>query len=296
MFKKSLITSNIKKYNIEKANKKNQNELKKTIFKLLNEEKTESIEKIEEEARLQLDNLNGYKSLDELSKDMKDTITENYNHYIFSKPQNTELYEHIEQCKKIYIQSQSPKLGFFLLGNKSYNPIDKHGNQCIHYELGNNFHYISDTQNHLDKMNSGSILCLENWSHMMNDSFILGAISTKCHFYLVTNRNDYSITAPTKSDDYEKIKTIRKDSNLRLTRYAREIIACLVAGYIIKKLADGKEILVPSDNMKGLTLKKLIKAVTYFEQTLSWIELKHPRLIGLNFDFSKNKISKFIYR
>ncbi len=295
MFKKRFITSNTKKYNLEKANKKNKNHPEKTIFKLLNEEQIENIKEIQEDDKLQLDNINGYKNLYELSKDIKDTINENYRHYIFSKPQNTVLDEHIEHCKKIYIQSQKPKLGFFLLGNKSYNPINKRGNQCIHYELGDNFHYISDIQNHLDKMNSGSILCLENWSHMMNDSFILGAISTRCHFYLVTNRNDYSITAPTKSDDYEKIKTIRKNSNLRLTRYAREIIACLVAGYIIKKLADGKEILVPSENIKGLTLKQLIKAVTFFEQTLNWSELKHPRLMGIEFDFFKNKISKIIY-
>lgn len=270
-----------------------------TIFKKLNEEEdTQSNQNngAPSETELELENINGYIDIKDLESDYKEIYCSSYEHYIL--PENTEFDNHLQNCKQMYINSQNSKLGFFLLGNTDLQIEETMAPKpMITKTLSENFHYITDNidnTNINNKKTLGSILNSGNWSFLLNDAFILGAISKRTHFYLVTPR--YSTGAiTTASTGWAEIRAVKKDDHLRLTMYAREIIAALAAGYEIRKLADGSEILVPSEDMRGLTLKELIIAVSHFEQTINWTAIKSVKLKSIIFDFKKKKVSKFIY-
>ncbi len=270
-----------------------------TVFKKLNEEEDNTPTQSNEtpsENELELENINGYTDITDLESDYKEIYCSTYEHYIL--PENVELDSHLSNCKQMYLNSQNPKLGFFLLGNTDLQIEETMAPKpMITKTLSNNFHYITDNADNTNmnhKKTLGSILNSENWSFLLNDAFMLGAISKRVHFYLVTPRY-YPGAITTTTKGWISIKNVKKDEMLRLTMYAREIIAALAAGYEIRKLADGGEILVPSEDMRGLTLKELITAVSHFEQTINWTAIKSVKLKSIIFDFQKKKVSKFIY-
>lgn len=127
----------------------------------------------------------------------------------------------------------------------------------------------------------GSILWLNNWTILANDSFILGGIQANMPFYLVSDRSQQNIWDA-------KFK--------RLTVTGREIIALLISGYSINKAPDGTEVFRnKSLSPRGLTLNEYTKAVDYFSRNLNWEVLTRPDLYSIDFNFEANIIRDVLF-
>ena len=186
----------------------------------------------------------------------------------------------------------SAPMGMLMLGRVTMQPAEGNIDQLLDENIGMTLADSTSEKRVLDmymhanfgtatEFQKGSILWLNNWTILANDSFILGGIQANLPFYLVSDRSKENIW------DFK--------AN-RLTVTGREIIALLIAGYSIGKAPDGSEVFRnKSSSPRGITLTEYMRAVDYFTRNSNWEVLARPDLYSINFNFEANIISDILF-
>lgn len=216
-----------------------------------------------------LENATGYRSIREATSDMA-AITSNEMAYLYrfvTKPQ-------FDYALDVYAHAGMPDLGFLILGRQQ-NPlfdirVSNPEFPMIDFDLIMNLGVLNENL-------SGSILRSANWTVYMNDMFILGGIANRMPFYLASARDEFNLW-----DWFAD----------RSTLFAREIAGLFMAGYEIKRLADGSEVMYPPSNRTvSLNLQEYMKKLPAFWKTGSARRLMaDPTLIKMIYRSSNNSV------
>ncbi len=186
----------------------------------------------------------------------------------------------------VYENVMKTNLSMIILGNWAIgNSESKEGSACIDTVMQNNFMVVDNSNKNL-----GSILKAKDWNLFTNDMLVLGIIDSQTLVHLASQRHERNMLG--RNDNKGKIVL----SGLRLSFFARELIGLLCAGYKIKKLTDGTEVLSPPNKYMNMTLKQYFNAVNFFESTGEWKHLFNSNLKELKFNFKNNCLKEVVLK
>lgn len=198
-----------------------------------------------------MENALGYRSYQEIFSDYQYIVTNNLEHlYTLTQKMQSLTTMDIKNAMIVYVRSGRPQLGFLILGRKARGGggIDAPDPPWINKQMADSLGELNEAEG-----KSGSILASENWSFLLNDLFISGAVANRVPFYLASPRTQ---------------KNLWNQRKKQLTIYARELIGLFAVGYELQHLADGSEAMVPPcENTTVLTLANYNDILSRFQKS-----------------------------
>ncbi len=200
------------------------------------------------------------------------------------------------QCNKdyqLYLKIQKLNLPFFVIGSRQLSlPKDK-VKITPHLDVK-----IRENTGVFSEKSYGSIMMLQDWWILTNDMLIIGLIDNRVEVHIGTPRLCYTILVRSKTRPHYQSFLVKdledyKNKEYCMTNFGREIIGLLLAGYRINHTLLG-EILVPPKKYKKLKLKDYACAIMFFEYFEYWKYILEKNLVGIDFDFKKNRLKSVI--
>lgn len=219
--------------------------------------------------RFMLENVSGYRS-------RREALAE-YN--LIRNEESATLYNDViearfEYALKVYGRAGRPNLEFLVLGRKE--------DRLYHSRISTERYPFIDNRMriNLGRLNEinvpfGSAMDSSNWTFYMNDMMIYGGIANRRYFYLASKREMDVLWDPNQP---------------QASIFARELAGLFAAGYELRRLPDGSEVMVPPRGTIDFSLSNYMKTLPYYMTRESILSMTQPNLRGMLFVRGRNQI------